>query len=253
MKCKRLIIGIQTTMDNEMMTEDRREMVVKTLEELEEERRLILRARKAPGSHQQCTKQRRLHKDDDDFYLDGFRNLLWYLGEDVSRQGLQETPERVLKAIKYLCSGYHEDPSDHLKLFDDGACDTLVFQGNIPVYSLCEHHMMPIFGYAHVGYIPNGKIIGLSKIYRIVDIFAKRLQVQERLTSDIANFLHEGLAARGVGVVVHARHMCMEMRGIQRSGTVTVTNSMLGVFRDNSEVRSEFMTLVPAITHSGVL
>lgn len=175
--------------------------------------------------------------------------LLSGLGENSTRQGLRETPERVAKALEFLCSGYDQDPSQVLKVFDDGGegYDEMVFQGHIPFYSLCEHHMLPIFGQVHIGYIPNGKIVGLSKLARVVDVYARRLQVQERLTTQIADLLFKVLKPAGVGVVVHARHFCMEMRGVQKPGTVTATNALRGTFKTESEVRFEFLGMVPQL------
>lgn len=175
--------------------------------------------------------------------------MLHELGENPARQGLVETPDRVAKAFRFLCSGYEQDPKDVLKVFNDGAesYDEMVFQGHIPFYSLCEHHMLPIFGHVHIGYIPNGKIVGLSKLARVVDIFSRRLQVQERLTTQIADLLYSTLNPAGVGVVVHARHFCMEMRGVQKPGTVTATSALKGTFKSETEVRFEFLGMVPRL------
>lgn len=172
--------------------------------------------------------------------------LLQYIGEDPKRGGLLETPKRFLKAWKHYTSGYSLDPAAILKVFEDGAekCDEMVLVRNIPVYSHCEHHLAPFFGVAHVGYIPNGKIVGLSKLSRLVDIYARRLQVQERLTNQIADAMVEHLSPLGVGVVIECRHMCMEARGIQRQGSDTNTSAMRGVLRDKPEARAEFMSLV---------
>ena len=161
------------------------------------------------------------------------------------RQGLQETPERVAKAWEEWTSGYGKDPAAILKVFEDGAegCDEMVVVSDIPFYSKCEHHMADIFGTATVAYIPDGKIVGLSKLPRLVDIFARRLQVQERLTNQVAQALMEHLKPKGCGVVIRARHMCMESRGINKPGSYTTTSALHGVFRDNPEVRSEFLSL----------
>lgn len=166
------------------------------------------------------------------------------LDPEPNREGLRETPVRVTKAWQYWTSGYYQDPAEILKTFEDGAknYDEMVFQGNIPVYSHCEHHLAPFFGVAHIGYIPKQRIVGLSKISRLVDVFAHRLQVQERLTTQIADSLFQCLEPLGVGVVVRCRHLCMESRGIRRHGTVTYTSSLLGVFRQ--EAKSEFMRFV---------
>lgn len=172
--------------------------------------------------------------------------LLQYIGEDVNRGGLAETPRRFLKAWGDWTSGYGVDPADVLKVFEDGAerCDEMVIVKDIPIYSQCEHHLAPFFGVAHIGYIPDSKIVGLSKLSRLADIFAKRLQVQERLTNDIAHALQKHLAPLGVAVVVECRHMCMESRGIQRQGSTTVTSSMLGTMREDDKARGEFLRLI---------
>lgn len=161
-----------------------------------------------------------------------------------SRSGTEETPIRMAKALMDMTSGYDERPEDVLKTFEDGAehYDQMVFQGSIPFYSLCEHHVVPFFGVAHIGYIPSGRIAGLSKLARLVELFAKRLQVQERLTSQIANALNENLKPVGVGVVIKARHMCMESRGVKKPGTITYTSALLGAIRE--EARGEFMHFV---------
>lgn len=167
------------------------------------------------------------------------------IGEDVTRGGLQETPSRAVKAWEEWTSGYRKRPEDILKVFEDGAenCDEMVVVQDIPVYSHCEHHLAPIFGTATVGYLPDKKIVGLSKLNRLVDMYARRLQVQERMTNQIANALMTHLAPRGVGVVIKARHFCMESRGVKQTGSVTTTSAMLGAFREDATVRSEFLNL----------
>lgn len=172
--------------------------------------------------------------------------LLQFIGEDPSRGGLKETPRRYLKAWQHWAGGYQEAPAALLKCFEDGAekCDEMVLVKSIPVYSHCEHHLAPFFGIAHVAYIPDGKIVGLSKISRLVDVFARRLQVQERLTNQIADALQEHLSPKGIAVVIECRHLCMESRGIQRQGSSTTTSAMRGVFRDNAAARAEFMGLI---------
>jgi len=174
------------------------------------------------------------------------RELLYYLDEDPEREGLRETPERAVRALEFFTSGYKQDPKQILKTFEDGASrvDEMVVQLNIPFWSMCEHHLLPFWGMAHIGYIPTTRIVGLSKLSRLVEIFARRLTVQEHLTVNIAEALLDGLGARGVGVVMQARHSCMESRGIQKSGTVTVTSVMRGVFREKPETRAEFLALV---------
>lgn len=169
--------------------------------------------------------------------------------EDINREGLLETPERVIRSLDFLTSGYNESPHSIfkiLKTFEDGGenYNEMVYQGRIPIYSLCEHHMLPFFGFAHIGYIPSKKIVGLSKLSRLADIFARRLQVQERLTCQIADCLMEHLSPEGVGVVIQARHLCMEMRGVCKSGTETTTSALRGNFKEHSEVRAEFFSMV---------
>ena len=172
--------------------------------------------------------------------------LLYALGEDPDRGGLHETPRRVVEAWKFWTSGYGKDPALVLKTFDDGAenYDELICQGNIPIYSCCEHHMAPFFGVAHIGYIPDKRIVGLSKMSRVSDIFARRLQVQERLTQQIAEAINEHLKPKAVGVVLRCRHMCMESRGIQKPGTITYTSALLGSFKTHGDARSEFLRFV---------
>lgn len=172
--------------------------------------------------------------------------LLQFIGEDPARGGLLETPKRFLKAWREYGSGYGKRAADILKVFEDGAekCDEMVLIKGIPIYSHCEHHLAPFFGVAHIAYIPNGRIVGLSKLSRLADMFAKRLQVQERLTNQIADALEEHLDPLGVGVVIECRHMCMESRGIQRQGASTVTSAMRGVLRESPAARAELMSLI---------
>jgi len=167
-------------------------------------------------------------------------------GPSGLRPGMAETPARYVKAMETLTSGYGVDASSFLKSFKDGAegYGGLVFQGQIQLYSLCEHHMLPFFGVAHVGYIPDGKIIGLSKIARLVNMFAQRFQVQERLTRQIAQALEEYLDPKAVGVVLRCRHMCIEMRGVQKPGTITYTSHLEGDFLHEPEARAEFLKFV---------
>lgn len=176
---------------------------------------------------------------------DTVRTLLKFIGEDPDRDGLRETPARVLKALEFWCSGYDQDPSAVLKTFDEDGTkyDEMVFQGSIPFYSMCEHHMVPFFGYAHIAYIPQGKIVGLSKLARLVEIYARRLQVQERLTNQIADALSNHLSIH-CAVVTQARHLCMESRGIQKIGSVTVCTALRRMFKEKADCRAEFMSLV---------
>ena len=176
---------------------------------------------------------------------DNILRILQFVGEDVKRGGLLETPSRVVKAWKEWTSGYEQTPESVLKVFEDGAeqYDEMVIVKDIPFYSHCEHHMAPFFGTATIGYIPNGKIVGLSKLSRLLDIYSKRLQVQERLTAQVADALMEHLDALGAGVVITARHMCMESRGVCKQGHTTITSTLRGVMKTQSETRSEFIAL----------
>jgi len=178
--------------------------------------------------------------------------LLVRLGEDPERDGLVRTPERMERALQYLTRGYQQDAEKILKdaLFDV-SYDEMVIVKDIEMFSLCEHHMLPFFGKVHVAYIPNGKVIGLSKIPRLVDIFARRLQVQERLTTQIAETIQRAIEPQGVGVVIEARHLCMMMRGVEKQHSAAVTSSMLGVFRDCQETREEFLSLIRARAGNG--
>ena len=173
------------------------------------------------------------------------RQLLTEIGENPEREGLVKTPERVEKAYDFLTGGYKQDPCDILEsaLFTE-QYDEMVLVRDIELYSLCEHHLLPFYGKCHVAYMPNGKVVGLSKIPRVVDVFAKRLQVQERLTNQIADILMACLSPQGVAVVVEARHLCMMMRGVQKQNTVVSTSALRGIFRDNLPTRQEFMHLI---------
>lgn len=173
------------------------------------------------------------------------RTLLLGLGEDPDREGLKDTPKRVVKALKFLTSGYQQSLDELLNgaVFTEDA-DEMVLVRDIDLFSSCEHHILPIIGRAHVAYIPNGKVIGLSKIARICEMYARRLQVQERLTAQIADALQGLLKPQGVAVVIEATHMCMVMRGVQKPGSWTVTSAMKGVFAEDARTRQEFMSLV---------
>jgi GTP cyclohydrolase I len=173
------------------------------------------------------------------------RDLVAALGEDPGREGLQGTPERIAQTLEFLTSGYRMQASDVLK----GALypvtyDEMVIVKDIELFSLCEHHLLPFFGKCHVAYIPDQKVIGLSKIPRLVDMFSRRLQIQERLTTQIAETLMEHIRPQGVGVVIEARHLCMMMRGVEKQHSQAVTSAMLGVFRDQQQTRDEFLSLV---------
>ena len=174
-----------------------------------------------------------------------FKDIIQSTGEDITREGLLKTPHRAAEAFKYLTKGYDEDvdkiinnavfPSDN---------DEMVIVNDIEIYSLCEHHLLPFYGKCHVAYIPDGKIIGLSKIARLVDVFSRRLQVQENLTQQIAHTILDATNGKGVGVVIKARHMCMMMRGIEKQNSSMTTSSMLGAFRNNQATRNEFLSLI---------
>ena len=184
-----------------------------------------------------------IHEKDRDVELESnVRKMLELIGEDPDREGLLDTPKRVSKAMHFLTGGYQLGVEDVVReaLFEE-QCEEMVIVKDVEFYSLCEHHMLPFFGRAHVGYLPKNKVIGLSKIARVVDVFARRLQVQERLTTQIAKGLLDVLNAHGVAVVLEASHFCMVMRGVQKQNSKTVTSSMLGAFRDDSRSRSEFM------------
>ena len=176
---------------------------------------------------------------------DKMREILSDLGEDPTREGLVRTPLRAEKALKFLTSGYHTDPRALVNgaLFTQ-SYDEMVIVRDIEFFSLCEHHLLPFYGKVHVAYLPNQKVIGLSKIPRIVDVFARRLQLQERMTTQIAECLQDILGARGVGVIAEARHFCMMMRGVEKQHSGTVTSAMLGDFRTRKETRDEFLSLV---------
>jgi len=174
-----------------------------------------------------------------------YASLIRGVGEDLGRPGLLDTPKRAAKAFQYLCKGYTED----LNTLVNGAVfpsdnDQIVLVKDIELYSLCEHHLLPFIGKAHVAYIPSGKVLGLSKVARIVDMFARRLQIQENLTKQIADAIQEVTDARGVAVVLEAKHMCMMMRGVEKQNSVMKTSIMLGLFRESAQTRNEFLTLI---------
>ncbi|HHO42015.1 MAG TPA: GTP cyclohydrolase I FolE [Epsilonproteobacteria bacterium] len=173
------------------------------------------------------------------------KEILELLGEDVSREGLAKTPMRVAKALEFLTSGYTQSPQSILNeaLFTTSN-DEMVLVRDIEFYSMCEHHMLPIIGRAHVAYIPDGKVVGLSKIPRIIDVFARRLQIQEQLTEQIADAISEVIQPKGVAVVIHARHMCMEMRGVEKINSTTISSALRGLFKSDNRTRSEFYNLI---------
>jgi len=173
------------------------------------------------------------------------REVLAAIGEDPGREGLQKTPERVEKALRFLTQGYAQQPEALLnKALFTVEYDEMVIIKDIDVFSLCEHHLLPFFGKAHVAYLPQGKVVGLSKIPRLIDMFARRLQVQERLTVQVAEAIRDTVQPRGVGVVIEAMHFCMIMRGVEKQNSVAVTSCMLGSFRDQLQTREEFLSLI---------
>ena len=176
--------------------------------------------------------------------IEEIRSILIKIGEDPARDGLVNTPLRVSQSLRFLTSGYRMNEDELLnKALFDVAYDEMVIVRDIELFSLCEHHLLPFFGKCHVGYIPDGRVIGLSKIPRLVDMYARRLQVQERLTRQIAETIDQKIRPRGVAVVIEAQHLCMIMRGVEKQNSVAVTSSMLGVFKDNQNTRNEFLNL----------
>ena len=181
--------------------------------------------------------------------IDSFQDILTNIGEDTSREGLLKTPERAAKAMQYLTQGYDQSAEEILQgaMFKEDYSEMVIVK-DIELYSLCEHHILPFFGKVHVAYIPNGYIVGLSKIPRVIDVFARRLQVQERLTDQILHSLHNTLRPLGVAVVIEARHMCMMMRGVQKQNSVTTTSAFTGAFQ-RFETRNEFLNLIGSKLH----
>jgi GTP cyclohydrolase I len=178
------------------------------------------------------------------------RRMIVLLGEDPAREGLRRTPERFEKALRFLTSGYRQDSDAILNGATFSVCyDEMVVVKDIEVYSLCEHHLLPFFGRCHVAYIPTKKVIGLSKVARLVNMYARRLQIQERLTNQIAKAIEQKLSPEGVGVIIEARHLCMVMRGVEKQQSSAVTSAMLGAFRENKQTRDEFLALVKANHH----
>jgi len=188
-------------------------------------------------------KQKNAHSNDK--FEGVVKEMLQLLGEDPGREGLQRTPVRVAKSLRYLTQGYQNDPKEILAhaVFRE-PYDEMVIVKDIEIFSLCEHHLLPFYGKAHIAYIPSGKIIGLSKIPRLVEVFSRRLQVQERLTTQIAECMMEALKPKGVAVVIEALHLCMSMRGVKKADAYTITSSMLGAFRKDARFRSEFLSLI---------
>jgi len=182
--------------------------------------------------------------------MENYEKVLRDIGEDPKREGLVKTPERVAKAMQFLTQGYDADPGAILKsaMFAENYQQMVLVKG-IEMYSMCEHHMLPFFGKAHVAYIPNGHVVGLSKIPRIVDVFSRRLQVQERLTNEIRDCIHDTLKPLGVAVVIEAQHLCMQMRGVEKQNSVTTTSAFKGIFMSEDKTRKEFMNLLGKSIH----
>jgi len=187
----------------------------------------------------------RLQEKDLDRIADSYRELLQAIGEDVDREGLQRTPDRAARALEFLTQGYRQNLDEIINgaVFESSASEIILVK-DIELYSLCEHHLLPFIGRAHVAYLPNGKVIGLSKVARIVDVFARRLQIQENLTTQIAESLMRCLEPSGVAVVVEAKHLCMMMRGVEKQNSVMKTSCLLGTFKDDARTRSEFLSLL---------
>ena len=176
---------------------------------------------------------------------DYMRKILHSIGEDPNRDGLRRTPERFEKAFRFLTSGYQQDPEKLLNGAMFTVCyDQMVLVKDIEFYSLCEHHMLPFFGRCHIGYIPSGRVFGVSKLARLVDMYARRLQLQERLTEQISQEVMDSVNAKGVGVMIEARHLCMMMRGVEKQNSVMITSSVLGTFRESTATREEFLALI---------
>lgn len=190
-------------------------------------------------------KEENYDKATTDNLVNHYQDILGQIGEDPNREGLVKTPLRVAKALQFLTQGYDQNPSEILKsaMFAEQYSQMVLVKG-IEMYSMCEHHMLPFFGKAHVAYIPNGHVVGLSKIPRVVDVFARRLQVQERLTNEIKDCIQETLNPLGVAVVIEAQHLCMQMRGVEKQNSTTTTSAFTGVFMDDVKTREEFINLV---------
>jgi len=183
--------------------------------------------------------------DNNEQFLNAVKTMITHIGEDVAREGLLKTPERVLKSYEFIYGGYKEDPQAILNsAMFESSNDEMVLIKDIEFYSTCEHHLLPIIGRAHVAYIPDGKVVGLSKIPRVVDVFARRMQIQEQLTEQIADALMESISPKGVAVVIQARHMCMEMRGVQKISSTTTSSALRGLFKRDEKTRIEFFSLI---------
>ncbi|HEX5623805.1 MAG TPA: GTP cyclohydrolase I FolE [Sulfuricurvum sp.] len=183
--------------------------------------------------------------NDQEHFVEAVKTMISHVGEDVNREGLLKTPERVLKAYEFMFGGYQEDPQAILNsAMFSSSNDEMVLIKDIEFYSTCEHHLLPIIGRAHIAYIPDGKVVGLSKIPRVVDVFARRMQIQEQLTEQIADALMQSIQPKGVAVVIQARHMCMEMRGVQKISSTTTSSALRGLFKRDEKTRMEFFNLI---------
>jgi GTP cyclohydrolase I len=176
--------------------------------------------------------------------IEGVVNSIKFIGDDPEREGLVETPARVLKSFKTIYGGYGQDPKDVMKIFEDGKCEDMVILKDIEFFSTCEHHMLPFFGKAHIAYIPDKCVIGISKLARLLEIYARRLQIQERICQQVTTALMEHLKPLGAACILEAQHFCMTSRGVQKQNSIMVTSSLTGEFRDNAETRSELMSLI---------
>lgn len=181
--------------------------------------------------------------------MEAVRTLLRYIGENPEREGLKETPDRVVRSFEHLYSGYQKDYRDVLNKTFTSHTEEMVVLSNIELYSTCEHHMLPFTGKCHIGYIPNGKVLGISKLARVMEVFARRLQIQEELCHQIANAINDELGPRGVGVVIEARHMCMTCRGVEKQHSIMTSSTLLGSFREDPRTRQEFFDLIRSNGH----
>ncbi|KAF5407033.1 MAG: GTP cyclohydrolase 1 [Candidatus Udaeobacter sp.] len=207
---------------------------------------MIQRSNSDLDVEERCTREgNRLRESDLDRIADAYRELLQGVGEDTDREGLRRTPDRAARALEFLTQGYRQNLDEIINgaVFESGASEIILVK-DIELYSLCEHHLLPFIGRAHVAYLPNGKVIGLSKVARIVDVFARRLQIQENLTTQIAESLMRCLEPSGVAVVVEAKHLCMMMRGVEKQNSVMKTSCLLGTFKEDARTRSEFLALL---------
>jgi len=195
------------------------------------------------------TKRQNMNTTQDIEFENAVKKMMLHVGEDPSREGLIETPKRVRKAYEFIYGGYKENPKEILsKALFTSSNDEMVLIKDIEFYSTCEHHLLPIIGRVHVAYIPNGKVVGLSKIPRVVNVFARRMQIQEQLTEQIADAIMDTIAPKGVGVVIQARHMCMEMRGVEKINSTTTSSALRGLFKKDEKTRSEFFSLINSPT-----